>query len=164
ATGETVTGNTIIRLEEGLDTGDMLLVRELAIAPDDTAVTLAPKLAQSGAQLMLQTLAVLQAGSIKPIPQDHAKATLAPILTKEDGLISFERTAKEIHDRFRGFQPWPGAFTNFRSKRLTVHACHLTDEPGIEAEPGTMIIEHNGALSVVCYDGTLLILDEVQVE
>ncbi|HEY0564763.1 MAG TPA: methionyl-tRNA formyltransferase [Terriglobales bacterium] len=164
ASGETVTGNTIIRLEEGLDTGDMLLVREIAIDTDDTAVTLAPKLAQSGSQLMLQALAGLEAGTITGVPQDHSKATLAPILNKEDGLISFERTAKEIHDRFRGFQPWPGAFTTFRGKRLTVHACHLTNEPGIEAEPGTMIIEHNGDLSVVCYDGTLLILDEVQVE
>jgi methionyl-tRNA formyltransferase len=164
ASGETITGNTIIRIDEGLDTGDILLRREVPIVHDDTAVTLAPRLAADGAQLMVEALAASERGSIVPVPQDHACATLAPILTKDDGRISFERTAKQIHDRFRGFQPWPGAFTTFRGKHLMIHACHLTEEPGIDAEPGTLLIEHNGDLSVVCYDGTLLVLDELQLE
>jgi methionyl-tRNA formyltransferase len=164
ANGEAVTGNTVIHLEEGLDTGDILLVRELPIAPDDTSVTLAPRLAADGAALMVEALAKLERNEITPQPQNHAEATLAPILTKEDGKLYFERTAKQNYDRFRGFQPWPGAYSSFRGKKLTIHACHLTAEPGIDAESGTLIVEHNGALSVICYDGTMLVLDEVQLE
>ena len=164
ASGETVTGNTVIRIDEGLDTGNMLARRELPMASDDTSVTIAPKLAHDGAQLMVETLAKLERGQLAPTPQNHAHATLAPILTKADGRIDFDRSAKQIHDRFRGFQPWPGAYTAFRGKQLSIHACHLTAEPGIDAEPGTLIVEHTGELSVVCYDGTLLVLDELQLE
>ncbi|GAC1661690.1 MAG: methionyl-tRNA formyltransferase [Acidobacteriaceae bacterium] len=164
ASGETVTGNTVIRIDKGLDTGDMLLSGELAIAADDTAVTLAPRLAQDGAALMVEALDRLERAEFDFRAQDHSRATLAPILTKDDGRISFDRTAKQIHDRFRGFQPWPGAFTTFRNKQLTLHGCHLTDEPGIDAEPGTLLVEHTGELSVVCHDGTLLMLDELQLE
>ena len=164
ACGETVSGNTVIRIDEGLDTGDMLLQRPVPISPEDTSVTLAPKLANDGAQLMVEGLEQLERGAAIFSEQDHSKATLARLLEKSDGRIDFERSAKEIHDRFRGFQPWPGAFTTFRGKQLTVHACRLTSEPGIDAEPGTLLIEHTGELSVVCFDGTLLLLDEVQVE
>src|SRR5438874_3838768 len=114
ASGETVTGVTTMRIDAGLDTGDMLLQSEIPIAPEDTAVTLSPRLAQLGAALMVETLQRLEAGKLSPIPQDDAHATLAPVLKKEDGRIDFLRSAHEIHNRLRGFQPWPGAFTNFR--------------------------------------------------
>ena len=120
AMGETTTGVTTMRIDAGLDTGDMLLQRELPIAPEDTAITVAPRLAEMGAPLMVETLAGLQAGSITPRKQDHAQATLAPILKKEDGLIDFRRSAREIWNRLRGFQPWPGAYTTFRGKNLNV--------------------------------------------
>lgn len=164
AKGETVTGNSVIRLDEGLDTGDILLMREAAIAPEDTSMTLMPRLAEHGAELMLEVLAQLEANTLSAKKQDDGQATLAPILTKEDGLVDFERTAKEIHNRFRGFQPWPGAYSTFRGKKLTIHGCHLTDEPGTDAEPGALLIEHTGDLSVHCGRATLLVLDELQLE
>src|SRR5258706_3475615 len=93
AQGESVTGVTTMRIDAGLDTGDILMQRELPIAPDDTAETLGPKLAAIGADLMVETLPGLESGQIRPTPQDHTKTSLAPILTKEDGRIDFQRTA-----------------------------------------------------------------------
>ena len=116
ANGETVTGVTTMRIDAGLDTGDILLQQELAIAPDDTAETLAPRLAAIGADLIVETLRRLQAGTVQPRPQDNSQASLAPILKKEDGLVDFSRSAAEIFNRIRGFQPWPGAYTKFRGK------------------------------------------------
>ena len=123
ANGESVTGNTTMRIDEGLDTGDILSQREMAIGPEDTSVTLAPRLAAMGATLLIETLARLAEQRLQPTPQDDARATLAPILTREDGRIDFSRdTAQAICNRHRGFQPWPGAFTAFRGKQLTLHA------------------------------------------
>jgi methionyl-tRNA formyltransferase len=113
ARGETVTGVTTMRIDAGLDTGDILLQEEIPIAPDDTAETLAPKLAAVGAELTVVTLRGLQAGTVHPRQQDHAQATLAPILRKEDGLIDFSRPATEILNRMRGFQPCPAPIRNF---------------------------------------------------
>src|SRR4051794_38424128 len=118
--GETRTGVTTMRIDAGLDTGDMLLKAEIPISPDDTAVTLSPKLAELGAALMVETLQRLEAGKLTATPQDHARATMAPILKKEDGRIDFSRTAQETLNRLRGFQPWPGAFTTFRGKSLAI--------------------------------------------
>src|SRR4051812_456131 len=110
ANGETVTGNTTMRIDAGLDTGDILLQEETHISSDDTALTLGPRLAHSGADLVVKTLAALDAGLIQPQKQDDTRASLAPILKKHEGRIDFNRAAKEICDRLRGFQPWPGAF------------------------------------------------------
>ncbi|MGB0076410.1 MAG: methionyl-tRNA formyltransferase, partial [Candidatus Sulfotelmatobacter sp.] len=104
ARGETVTGVTTMKIDAGLDTGDILQQQEIPIAPNDTAETLAPKLASVGAELMVETMRGLQSGSIHPRQQDHAQATLAPILKKEDGLIDFSRPAAESLNRMRGFQ------------------------------------------------------------
>src|SRR3984893_11456485 len=120
ANGEAVTGVTTMRIDASLDTGDILLQREITIAADDTAETLGPKLAAMGAGLTVETLRGLQGGSIHRRPQDKAQATIAPILTKEDGLIDFSRSAAELLNRLRGFQPWPGAYTRFRGKNLQV--------------------------------------------
>src|SRR5664280_2697631 len=122
ATGESVTGVTTMRIDAGLDTGDILLQSEKRILPEDTPLTLAPRLAQMGAELMIATLAGLKNGTITPRPQDNAKATLAPILKREDGLIDFSHSAVDAWNRLRGFQPWPGAFTSFRGKMLHMHA------------------------------------------
>jgi methionyl-tRNA formyltransferase len=118
ARGETVTGVSTMRIDAGLDTGDILLQEELSIVPGDTAETLALKLATVGAELTVETLRGLLAGNVHPHQQDHAQSTLAPILKKEDGLIDFSRSATEILNRMRGFQPWPGAYTKFRGKNL----------------------------------------------
>jgi len=128
ANGETETGVTTMRIDAGLDTGDILLQKKLEIKPDDTAETLAPPLARIGAELMVETLHGLQGGSVQPKPQDNAHATLAPILKKEDGLIDFSRPADEILNRLRGFQPWPGAYTKFRGKNLQVLKARANEE------------------------------------
>src|ERR1035441_9311851 len=128
AMGETITGNTTMLLEEGLDTGPILLQRAFGIAPELAAVELLDELAWGGAQLMVKTLAGLADGSIQPRPQNHAAATLAPILNREDGRMDFAaRTATELKNRWRGFQPWPGAFTAFNGKKLIVHRISVVD-------------------------------------
>ena len=141
ANGESVTGVTTMRIDAGLDTGDILMQREISIAAEDTAETLGPKLASIGADLMVETLRGLDNGQVHPTPQDHSLATLAPILKKEDGRMDFARTAKDLFNRLRGFQPWPGAFTTFKGKTLQVyraqplqHALKLT--PGEVAAEG----------------------------
>ncbi len=160
ANGETVTGVTTMRIDEGLDTGDILLQQKLAIADEDTAETLAPKLAAIGADLMIETLRGLQAGTIQPQRQDNAHATLAPILKKEDGRIDFARSAQEIWNRLRGFQPWPGAFTSFRDKGLNVTAIKLASEQVPQAE----LLVGNGRLFVGCANHSAIELLELQPE
>jgi len=162
ASGETVTGNTTMRIDEGLDTGDILLAREMAIAPDDTSVTLAPRLAAMGAELLVETLAALAAGSAQPKPQDHTLATLAPILTREDGRIDFTRDAQSICNRFRGFQPWPGAFTTFRGKQLTLHGISPAAERSSLA--GGELSIAGEQLIAGCGAGSAIVIDELQLE
>jgi methionyl-tRNA formyltransferase len=127
ANGETVTGVTTMKIDEGLDTGDILLKRAMEIRPEDTAVTLAPRLAEVGAELLVETLQELKQGVLERVPQDDSLATLAPILKKEDGLVDFTRSAEEIHNRLRGFQPWPGAYTHFRGRNLKIVSARLVD-------------------------------------
>jgi methionyl-tRNA formyltransferase len=127
ASGETVTGVTTMLLNEGLDTGDILLQKEISIASEDTAVTLAPRLAALGADLLIDTLRGLEKGGVRPTPQNHSRATLAPILKKEDGRMDFHRPAPEISNRMRGFQPWPGAYTSFRGKNLKIAAARPSE-------------------------------------
>jgi methionyl-tRNA formyltransferase len=161
ATGETVTGVTTMRIDAGLDTGDMLLKRETAILPEDTAVTLSPRLAALTAELLVETLPTLKEGRIQPQKQDDAHASLAPILKKEDGLIDFQRTATEIWNRLRGFQPWPGAYTSFRGKNLAV----VNARPAASQIPamGEVRVE-GGQLLVGCGHDTALELLELQPE
>ena len=160
ARGESVTGVTTMRIDSGLDTGDILLQKEIPIAPDDTAETLAPGMAAIGADLMVETLRGLQASTIRAQPQDNAQATLAPILNKEDGRIDFHLTAQEILNRLRGFQPWPGAFTIFRGKNLHV----WTARPAEGVLEGGEIVVKGDDLLVGCGNRTSLQLLEVQIE
>jgi len=140
ANGESTTGVTTMRIDAGLDTGDILLQRELPIAAEDTSETLGPKLALIGAELMAETLRGLDRGGIHPTPQDDSKATLAPILTKEDGRMDFSRSAQELFNRLRGFQPWPGAFTTFKGKTLRVHRAQPVLAP-LQLTPAEIAIE-----------------------
>ncbi len=160
ANGETVTGVTTMRLDAGLDTGDILLQQELPIQPDDTAETLAPRLASIGADLMVETLRRLQAGRVQPRPQDNSQASLAPILKKEDGLVDFSRTAAEIFNRIRGFQPWPGAHTKFRGKNLQIAKAR----PAADALPVAELDARADRLLVGCSRNTSLELLEIQLE
>jgi len=160
AQGETVTGVSTMRLDAGLDTGDILLQREVSIGSEDTAESLAPRLASIGAALMIETLQGVEAGSIRPRPQDNSRATLAPILKKEDGLVDFSRSAPEIFNRVRGFQPWPGAYTQFRGKNLHI----VKAKPAGDSVPPAELSIKTDRLLVGCGDNTSLELLELQVE
>ncbi len=160
ARGDSLTGVTTMKLDAGLDTGDILLQQETPITRDDTSETLAPKLASIGADLTVETLRGLQVGSIRPRPQDDSQATLAPILEKEDGLIDFSRSASEILNRLRGFQPWPGAYSKFRAKSLQIWRAMALDR---EIMPAELKVDGNHLL-VGCGHNTALEILELQVE
>ncbi len=162
AMGETVTGVTTMRIDEGLDTGDMLLQDEMPVPPTMTAEELFPLLAEMGAPVMVETLAALEQGTIAPQKQDDAQATLAPILTREDGRVDFGRSAVEIYNRWRGFQPWPGAWTMLGGRKLTLHRMQLA-ERGDRGEPGEVKIE-SGHFYVACGDGRWLEITDLQLE
>src|SRR6266478_3583482 len=167
--GETLTGVTTMRIDAGMDTGEMLLQREIEIGAKETAPELAARMSESGAPLMAETLCGLAAGSIAPKPQNHAEASYAPMLKKEDGRIDWKRPAIEIYNRMRGFAPWPGAYTTFRGR-----SCHLWGEvvskegsasvpAGADPEPGTLFFEKN-EFFVWCGDATVLRLRAVKLE
>ena len=167
ALGERVTGVTTMRLEAGLDTGPMLLAREIPVAGSAMASEMFPLLAAVGAELLVETLHGLEMGTVYPVEQDHVRATLAPVLTREDGRIDFLRGAQEICNRWRGFYPWPGAHTLFRGKKLIVHGMDLgvmedVDEP-LEMTREGELIAVGDRLLVVCGGMSVLELKEVQV-
>lgn len=162
--GESITGVTAMKIDEGLDTGDILLQREVAIQREDTTETLSERLSGVGADLMTETLEKLMRGEIQARPQDHAQATLAPLLKKEDGHIAWTLSAEEISCRVRGLRPWPGAYTSFRSKNLHVwSAVPSLGGSGLGHEPGTLLPER-ATLRVACGLGTLLEVLELQLE
>ncbi len=161
AQDETITGVSTMRIDEGLDTGDILLQQEVTIAPDDTALTLALRLADVGAGLMVETLRQLEAGTLAARPQDHVQSTLAPLLKKDDGRIDFSWTAAEIHNRLRGFQPWPGVYTTFRGKTLALRA--VQPETAITVPSAEFRVEHERLL-LGCGRGTVLEITELQPE
>lgn len=163
ACGERATGATTMRIDEGLDTGDLLLQREIPILEADTSVTLASRLAEVGAALMVETLEGLENHSIQPRPQDHSSATLAPVLTKEDGRMDFSRPAEVLVNRLRGFQPWPGAFTSFRGKQLQVTQARAGAKLPSGPPAGELQILADRLL-VGCGDDTFLKILELQPE
>ena len=163
AAGDTETGATTMRLNAGLDTGPMLLKRSVPITTASTAPELFLSLATLGADLMVQTLAGLESETIAPEGQDDSQATLAPILTRDDARIDWTRTAAEIDQRFRGFQPWPGAFTSLRGKKLIVHGMTYTPQTAGSGQPGD-IDTSGGTLRVACGEGSTLVLNELQLE
>ena len=163
ANGEKVTGVTTMLLNEGLDTGDILLQDYIPIDAEDTAITLTPRLAELGADLLLKTLRGLERGTVRPKAQDHSRATLAPILKKEDGKIDFKHPATEIYNRLRGFQPWPGATAKFRGKSLKVVAARQELPGTATLAPGELKWDGDKLLAG-CGGGTKLELLEVQPE
>ena len=162
ANGETSTGVTTMRIDAGLDTGDMLLKWETEIGPEENALELGERLSEAGADLLVETLAHMERGEMKPEPQDNAQATLAPILKKEDGLIDWNWTAKKIYDRVRGFLPWPGAYSFFRGQMFHIWKARVAEESG-DGAPGRMVA-YKKRLLVTCGEGTALEPLEVQME
>ena len=173
ARGETRTGVTTMRIDAGLDTGEMLLKAETEIGLEENAVELGARLAAIGADLLVETLEGLGTGSIVAEKQDHAQATLAPLLKKEDGVIDWSEAARAIHNRVRGLQPWPGARTSFRGAPLHLWKTRKSATGGARADgprgypdrpttsPGRFVSLK--PLVVVCGEGGLELL-EVQLE
>ena len=163
AGGDRDTGVTTMRLDAGLDTGTMLLKQSVPIHAETTSPDLFVSLALIGASLMMETLRRLETGTLTGTPQDDSQATLAPILKREDGLIDWSQTAEVIDRRFRGFQPWPGAFTTLRGKKLIVHAMSYAPLIRSFGEAGGIDIEA-GLFRVTCGHGSVIQLDEIQLE
>jgi methionyl-tRNA formyltransferase len=162
ANGETHTGLTTMEVDAGLDTGPMLLQHEVGIGPDETAPELAARLAEAGAPLVVNTLERLARGEIEPTPQDNSQATLAPLLKKEDGRIDWSLPARDIYNRIRGFEPWPGTFTSFRGGSCRVWGRPVEVEQPI-AEPGT-VWWRGAEFQAACGETTALGLNFVQLE
>jgi methionyl-tRNA formyltransferase len=167
AMGETITGVTTMLMDEGLDTGPILLQRACEIGPEETAPELTERLAHMGAELLLETLEGLQHGRLVPRPQDDAQASWAPLLRREHGWVEWTLSAEAIRNRIRGFQPWPGAWTTLRGTRLILWKAHADVGPSGESPslpPGTVSEIARDALVVICGQGTRLRITEVQLE
>jgi methionyl-tRNA formyltransferase len=164
AMGDAYTGNTTMLLEAGLDTGPILLQQTVEIGPDKTAMDLFDELAHKGAPLVVETLAGLADGTVRAQAQNHAFASFAPLLDREDGRMDWKlRTAHELYNRWRGFQPWPGAFTTLDGKKLIVHRAAVADFAGAAEEAGEIRADHR-RMFVACAGETWLELIEVQLE
>lgn len=159
ANGDRTTGITTMKMDEGLDTGDILLQQETPIEENETSIGLMERLAKMGAELLAETLDRFD--EITPQPQDHELATLAPILKRSDGEIDWKLTAAEIANRVRGFQPFPGSFTSFRGEKLTIWAAEPSSNASSFA-PGEIGEIEKGAIIVGCGGGTALRITELQ--
>jgi methionyl-tRNA formyltransferase len=161
--GESETGVTTMRIDEGLDTGPILLQRPTSVGAQETAPELEGRLAGLGATLLLETLAGLADGTVHATPQDGSKATLAPLIRKEDGRLDFSLPAEVLERRIRGFHPWPGAFTLLHGQDLKVLRARAEPGPATGGAPlGTVVSLDRDGIVVACAAGTRLRLIEVQ--
>ena len=162
ASGGSVTGITTMRIDAGMDTGDILLQRETPIGPTETTPQIAERLSELGAPLIAESLRGLRDNSLKPQPQDHSAASLAPLLKKEDGQINWQQPAQVIFNRMRGFTPWPGAYTHFRAT-----TCHLLGQPASNSfsagAPGQILYDGKD-LFVACGQQSFLHVSHVKPE
>jgi methionyl-tRNA formyltransferase len=158
--GETETGITTMLMDEGMDTGPMLLQEKLDILPDDTAGTLAPRLAELGGRLLVDTITQLKAGTLMPKKQDDAQVTMAPLLKKEDGLIDWTMGATSLANRVRGLSPWPGAYTFLGDERWNIWKAVSTREATTDT-PGTIVTVNKHSILVATGEG-LLDIREIQ--
>lgn len=157
--GQAESGVTTIVMNEGLDTGPILLQWSEPIQPADTAGTLSARLAELGAQALVQTVAGLERGNIQPSPQDEAEASFAPLLKKEEGRIDWSRPASEIFNRYRGLSPWPGAFTFLLGKRILLTELALASESSTQNRPaGSVFRDEQGRIAVAAGQGSIELL------
>ncbi|MFY9557129.1 MAG: methionyl-tRNA formyltransferase [Blastocatellia bacterium] len=170
ANGERETGVTIMQMDAGMDTGPMLATSAIVIGDSETAPELSARLARLGAELLSETLPRIESGAVRPIAQDDSQAAYAPLLKREEGLIDWRLKANNIANRVRGFQPWPGSYTDFRGGRLIVwRAKEASDAPGDvllagDAEPRTILSTNEAGIRIACGEGSVLLVEEVQVE
>ncbi len=158
--GEKTTGITTMLMDEGMDTGDILLKEEIEIGDDDTSIELSEKLSNIGASLLIETIKNGQNDEIKPIKQNDDEATLAPIIKKDVGKIDWSISAEDIRNLIRGTQPWPGAFTSYNGKNLKIFKASVNSQNG---EPG-QILEADGEKLVVGTGNNSLEIQELQIE
>jgi methionyl-tRNA formyltransferase len=156
--GETETGITTMLMDEGMDTGPVFLQERIPILPEDTAGTLAPRLAELGGRLLVETITQLKAGTLTARPQDQAQATLAPLLKKEDGVIDWRLSAQSLNNRIRGLSPWPGAYTFLGHERWNIWKAVVIQEPA-PAVPGTIVGVTKQLLRVATGNGLLALLE-----
>jgi len=170
ANGEKSTGVCTMLLDEGLDTGPLYLCRETLIDPNETTAELYNRLADLGADALIDTLEGVMNSSLKPTPQDNSKATFAPILKKEHGFIDWHMVAVEIHNRVRAFNPWPGTVAKFRGVTCKIVKTAIggsaeaqAPQPAAPLQSGFIVVAR-GSLAVVCGDGALLEIVLIQPE
>lgn len=164
AEGDLWTGVTVMRMDEGLDTGDILLQRATPIGPEETSGDLHGRLALLGGAALCEALPLLEAGGLVPVRQDAARATLAPIIDREEGRLDFRLPAARLACRLRGFTPWPGAFTTLGGRLLKIHAARVADPAGRAALPPGHATGTPAGILVGCGEGSALLLTEVQLE
>ena len=153
--GDAETGVSIMQLDEGLDTGDVLMVEPVAIDPEETSGELFDRVSAVGAKTLVDALAKIEAGQLTPVPQDHSKATLAPPLSKDTARFAFTEDAAHIHNWVRGMNPWPTAWFEQDGKRIKVSACRLAENPQ-NAAPGTVLALK--PLTVAAQNGAVALL------
>lgn len=158
--GEKTTGVTTMQMDEGMDTGDMLLKEESQIDDNETSIEISEKLSQIGAELLIETIKLLENGKLEPITQNEDEATYAPMLKKEIGKIDWNQSAEDINNLIRGTQPWPGAFTKLSNKTLKIFKAHISNDQG---KPGLVLQSEPGVLKIGTGNGSLDIL-ELQLE
>lgn len=160
--GETETGVCLMQMDAGMDTGPVLSCHRIPIGPAETAGQLAERIAALGAEVVTADLGRAVDGALTAEPQAHELATHAPMLSKENGLVPWDKPAQQVHDHIRGMTPWPGAFTSLRGKSLKIHRAHV-HSPETLAEPGALVVCDRDAVVVACGEGTIA-LDTLQLE
>lgn len=159
--GEEVTGVTTMLMDEGMDTGDILLQTKTLVGEDETSAELSDRLSRLGASLLIETIDKLEKNAVKPTKQDETKATYAPLLRKEHGLINWSEESRKIRNLVRGTQPWPGAYTKLDGKLLKIFNTVISE--GARGKPGEVLKSHEGTFRVATGDGAVDIM-ELQLE
>ncbi len=162
--GDEVTGVTTMLLDEGMDTGPVLMQREVPVGPRERTPELEARLARVGAALVVETLAGMASGAVVPVAQDPARATVTAKLERRMGRVDWELTARELANRCRAFDPWPGLFTNFRGARLKIHGLEDAGARNGGEAPGTVLELSPAGVAVRCGGGTVALVTEVQRE
>lgn len=161
--GDTETGVTIMKLDEGMDTGPTLAAERVPITPDDTTGTLLKKLADVGAHVLVPTLEQYLAGALSPTPQDDSRASICPMITKDDGRIEWSKPAEQIARMVRAYTPWPQAFTHWQGKRLLIHQAHPREQANSTPASAGQSVRHGQDIAV-CTGKGVLVLARIQLE